>query len=893
MNYQLKAVIIKNLKKLEDLFVETPILIPKPKEIRRGKDEKPDAFILNNDCNISFINISNKKHLNDDLTEILQQLSSIKLKQVDPDDSDNKLLESKIEWDLLDVNNEEGYNLEIINGRILIYGLYEKGLFYGIQTLVQIIKNVYLSNPNIATFSKRAIDKFILPEIEIKDVPDLKIRGIAQDISRGQVFTVENAKRYIKILSHYKMNFYCAYIEDMFLHPKHPLIGKERGALTVKEIKEIDNYAKERYIEFVPIFECFGHVDNILMLKEYEHLGEFPGAQCLDISNPDIYTFLENFISELSGCFSTKYFHIGCDESFDFGKVRSKDYINKNGKSEVITNFYNQVYHMCRENMNRYVIMYDDIVRRNKEILKNLNKDIILMYWYYGTGKKDSVVKKLLNAGHRVIVSPSMMNWQRNFPDNITSNRNIINLIKSAYKYRNHGCLGVLTSTWGDMRYYSFRENEIFGAILTAAVAWTTPNFNLEELKMNYAFLFYGINKDKLAEFKTLFNLLSSSTLCIYRFSKLFPPLFYTYFFKHPFPVQKVKPTFSKYRELGEIGIKSKEVYPFIQSQVIFEKENFEYIEFGAELASFLQEKIDTSIRVSNRLLNPEITDQDIQICIKDLDKIKEKTIYLKEKYEKLWLRAAKRPNLDVILNLFDFLINCYTEKNNQIQEKVFFKDPYLSSEWIWARETKSPAKPRYFRKIIEINQPVKQALIQGISSNDMKIFVNGEYIGEVFSRFSMSILPIINRVKVFDITKKLEKGKNVIAIEAYNYQGFKGAINIFGQIQLKDDTIQEILTDKTWLTNKKDIFENDDWLKVEFKDPNWKPAKSYGRPPNLNGDIFTPDLLNGEISITQDYFGTESYFWNAIDVIAGGLFGKIGKALTPIGIKLLKPYGN
>ena len=77
-----------------------------------------------------------------------------------------------------------------------------------------------------------------------------------------------------------------------------------------------------------------------------------------------------------------------------------------------------------------------------------------------------------------MIASPSMLNWQRSFPDNKNAGKNINNFIKAAHSNKDNGCLGVLTSTWGDMRYYSFRENEIFGAILNGAIAWTTLEFN-------------------------------------------------------------------------------------------------------------------------------------------------------------------------------------------------------------------------------------------------------------------------------------------------------------------------------------------------------------------------------------------------------------------------------
>ena len=180
-----------------------------------SKIENNNAYILTNECTIRFINVNNSKILLDDLNDFLGTVSIIKLNQVDADDSDVEFLNNKNERDLLDGNNEEGYNLEIVNSKILIYSIHEKGLFFGVQTLIQLIKNAVLNGT--LPLKKEGP---ILPEISIKDVPNLKIRGVAQDLSRGQIFTVENAKRYLKILSHYKMNFYCAYMEDVFAHPK-------------------------------------------------------------------------------------------------------------------------------------------------------------------------------------------------------------------------------------------------------------------------------------------------------------------------------------------------------------------------------------------------------------------------------------------------------------------------------------------------------------------------------------------------------------------------------------------------------------------------------------------------------------------------------------------------
>jgi hypothetical protein len=626
-------------------------------------------------------------------------------------------------------------------------------------------------------------------------------------------------------------------------------------------------------------------VDNILQHEEYHDLGEFPGAHCLDISNPKIYEFLESYISEISKSFSTRYFHIGCDESFDIGRHRSKDFIKKNGKSKALVSFYEKIYQITKKYGNDHVIMYDDIVRKNEEILNNLNKDFILMYWDYSPKKKFSDLKMFLNAGYRVIASPSMLNWQRMFPDNKNARINIIYFAQAAYEHRNKGCLGILTSTWGDMRYYSFRENEIFGAILNGAVAWNTLNFEYSKFKSDYGFLFYGIERSSLDKFNKMFSLLSKSAKYYYRVSVLLPPLFFTYLFKHPFPAKRFKSPFESYKKLGELGERCLEIYHQIKSQILFEADNFEYLGFAAELAIVLKDKIDISQKVSDILNKSEVSQIDLDFAVSNINKIKDKIIYIKNNFERLWLRAAKSPCLGQILKLFDFLIHAYEKKIDQLSSNIFFKDPYLESEWIWTANKNNSANPRYFRKTINMKKPIKKAIVQAIACNHMKIYVNNHYVGQVLSRYSMSILPIVLRVRIFDITELLKEGENLIAIEAYYYDGYKGGINIFGQILLDDNTILEILSDKTWLCQNKAIGSTQEWLKLKYDDSNWDNAFSLGRPPNLNGDIFKPDLLNGEISDTQDYFGIIGYMSNFTEEYDQKKLKKM--------IRIFNPYGN
>ncbi|TXT55070.1 MAG: hypothetical protein BAJALOKI2v1_690007 [Promethearchaeota archaeon] len=884
-----KLLLIKNLKSVDKTLGNELILIPKPHHL--SYISKNGAFAFTSESQLLFYGVDSKEIFQEIINDFLEKFTRSRI--IDGGNIENI---SKIQEDIhsSELKGNEDYILKIEKTRISICALEEQGLFYGVQTLLQIFKNSFLEHMSLKNRRERKLQEIFLPNIEIIDSPDIKMRGVAYDCSRGQIFTVESAKRFIKILSHYKLNTMCFYMEDTFAHPKHPLIGKKRGAFTPEEIREIDKYAKDHFMELIPIFECLGHADNILQHEDYYELGEFPGAHSFDISNPDVLEFVEDYISLISETFSTGFFHVGCDETFDIGQHRSKEYIEKVGKEEALTEFYERLLALVKTHKNDHMIMYDDFVRKNKKIRKNLSKEIIQMFWDYDPKEKYPPVEDLIEDGFKVIVSPSMLNWNRNFPDYENASKNIMALTEEAFNFKDEGCLGVLTSTWGDQRYFSLKENEIFGAVLTAGKTWNVKEFNYEEFKKKYAHLFYGIRKELLLQFSHLFTKISSSPSLFYRFMVILPPLFYTDLFKHPFPEKEFKPALKNYIQLKDRGTEVLGLYSQLESEVLFEKENFEFIQYGAELARYAGEKIELSVEISEMIANSKLTHNEKAEIIEKLRYIQHQIKGLKDQYEVLWLRASKRPCLNENLQLFDFLINCYEEKISQIKEGITFKNPYLESEWIWANETLCPQKPRYFRKKYTVKEDIEKAVIQGLVCNQMKVFVNENEVGQVLGRFSLSRLPILLRVKTFDITEYLKKGENIIAVEAYNYDGYKGAFNLYSQILLKNGEIQELKTDQSWVSQKEKTFQSEGWQSLDFEDMNWQKVKSYGTPPNLNGDIIKPNLLNGEKSHTQDYYGGYGYLFNGLLCLKNDFYVKyiLRPIIFPILKRIVEPYG-
>ncbi len=845
----------------EKLF-DNLILIPKPKIISIPTQQF--KYSLNLNTTACSKNVEDPLKLLNLLNRFLEKHTRIKISY---NNQNQNIHDFYFKDD--DILNEsfEAYLLEISNGTLIITSKHEKGLFYGLQTLIQLIKNYIILEADRSTQTLILHERVLLPEIEIIDAPDLSIRGISQDISRGQVFTVENAKRFIDIISHYKLNFYCLYIEDMYAHPNHVNIGKNRGALTSEEIKEIDAYAKERFITLCPIFETFSHVDNILSHKKYRNLGEFPGAHCFNLIDNRVFKFIEDFVNYLSNSFSSSYFHIGCDESFDFGRFKSMDYVKKVGKSQAYLELYEKLIEIALNAGNTQVMMYDDIVVNDEYVLKQFRKDVILMHWDYSPKTYYPKVEKLLNAGYKVVLSPSMLNVQRNFPDLKNSDKNICNISKLAYEKKNNNCLGVICASWGNFRYYSLRENEIYGSILTASLSWNFKGHNRDNFRKYFGFLFYGILEKNLYRFCTAFDILGDIPSMFNKFSILSFPFFYVYFFKHPFARQDYIPSFKYFNELKRRSLNCKSEFNRLEKDILFEKEHFKNLIFAAELGKLLSEKIKVSYTVANVLKKHRLNEELKKRILNLLHHEKMHLLECRGEYQKFWLSSAKRPCLDIVLKLFDFIIQCYDEKASQIKDNIKFLDPYLPSHWIWINEKKSGKSGRYFQKDFTLTQNVKKAIVQVMACNYLRLRVNGSYVGDVSSRFSLSIIPISNRVKVFDITDKLKRGNNNIDVQVFNFEGYKGAINLFAQILLEDNSILEIASDKSWrgyikATRYKSRTNN------RQSDPAiWKKIKSYGFPPALNGDIFKPNLLKGEISYTQDYFGIQGFLYSALNI--------------------------
>lgn len=258
------------------------------------------------------------------------------------------------------IENEEGYTLSVSYDNIVISSKTTKGVFYGIQTLKQLMP---------ASMETKTAD-LTIPAVSIKDNPRFVYRGMHLDVGR-HLFPVDFIKKYIDLIAMHKMNtFHWHLTEDqgwrieIKKYPKLTEIGSKRygtiighypgtgndeteygGFYTQKEVKDIVKYATERHVTIIPEIELPGHASAAI--ASYPFLSCFPeeptvvtnnmgskaGKEAQANGSPKIvqetwgvfddvfcagnektFQFLENVLDEIIPLFPSEYIHIGGDE---------------------------------------------------------------------------------------------------------------------------------------------------------------------------------------------------------------------------------------------------------------------------------------------------------------------------------------------------------------------------------------------------------------------------------------------------------------------------------------------------------------------------------------------------------------------------------------------------
>ena len=358
--------------------------------------------------------------------------------------------------------NPQEYDISIVKNDVIIMAPTPQGLFYGAQSLKQLIRHQLLTENNLN-----------IPCYNIFDYPSLEYRGWMDDISRGPIPTKEFIKEEIRRLAEYKFNFFNLYTEHLFKLEDYPDIAPTDG-LTAEEIKELTDFAKDYYIEFIGNQQCFAHAEKTLDNPFYDDIKDTrfnfnPGVE-------ETYDFLEELLSETAQAYESKYFNINCDETESLGNGKAKTYIDSVGNEKAYCQHINKVYDILKK-FDKEVMMWGDIIAKNPEMIKQLPEDIQFIVWSYGGRDSfDEMIEPFKNSGHEFWVAPGASCWATSFPYIHNYTKNIANFNRDAVRY---GAKGVINTAWDD--YGETMFNSTWHAMIWCAeTSWNALESNDE-----------------------------------------------------------------------------------------------------------------------------------------------------------------------------------------------------------------------------------------------------------------------------------------------------------------------------------------------------------------------------------------------------------------------------
>lgn len=372
---------------------------------------------------------------------------------------------------------DEGYELFIDNNQVVLAANTPQGLFYGKQSLIQLI---------------RGAQNNTLQGLHIIDKPAVKYRGVMDDISRGPVPTLEYMKYQIRRFAELKINTLTYYTEHVVRTEKHPEFAPPGGALSIAEWKELSEYAKEYYIELIPNFQSLGHAEKVLLCPKFQNIAESNTMYAL--TKPETLEFMRDIYTEMSPAFESKFFHVNCDETFDIGRGPSSEKVKELGVGRVYTDYMNQLSSILKDNGKR-MMMWGDIVLQHPEILDILPKETVMMTWEYSDYDSYSKwIDPFVEKGFDFIVCPGVLNSSRISPNYKMAIPNIQKFIKQGIE---KGAIGVLNTVWDEGSLHTF-DRDWYGVAYGAEHSWNPNKKELSDFDTRLSKAIYRSEKGEL-----------------------------------------------------------------------------------------------------------------------------------------------------------------------------------------------------------------------------------------------------------------------------------------------------------------------------------------------------------------------------------------------------------
>ena len=393
--------------------------------------------------------------------------------------------------------SEEGYILQIENGSVEIVSRGEAGLFYGCQTLEQLLEDARDTGVSV-------------PACKITDYPGLSYRAIHIDV-KHHLDTMKYYYDSINRLARYKINAIIFEFEDKLRFRRRPLVGAPQS-ISIDEMAALTRYARCRHIEISPLVQGLGHATFILKHKKYAHLREDPKSRwAFCPADEGTYEVLfDLYLDAFDATPGSRYLHVGGDEVGEIGLCpRCKPMADKEGKLALNLYWLKRVCDFAQKH-NRIPIFWDDMIFKYAgvwqtmwsdldheevtqlwekgepildSVLEEYPKNCVYMRWNYTLARQEGNIKALEWFSKRKLRSMIATAAQNVHP--LLPQDDRVNIIQSFIKVADEQKIrGMLCTAWDDSSPHM--ETYWRGLIASGEFSWNPEGRSLEDYESAY-----------------------------------------------------------------------------------------------------------------------------------------------------------------------------------------------------------------------------------------------------------------------------------------------------------------------------------------------------------------------------------------------------------------------
>jgi predicted amidohydrolase len=398
---------------------------------------------------------------------------------------------------------EQGYTLSTRKNEIVIQAYGEAGLFYGTQTLMQLIE--------------KTPQGYSVRGVEISDKPDIMQRAIHYDTKHHQD-KASYVKSFIKDLSRFKVNMLVWEWEDKFAYPSHPEIGAP-GAFTPDEMREFTKFARQYHIQIVPLVQGLGHVSFILKWPQFKDLREIPSSnwEFCPLKEGSYKLLFDLWKDAAAATPGSEYFHIGSDETYELGACEAcKSKAEEIGRGGVYQLFINKSADYLR-NAGRKVMAWEppmgwehgDSPARGIKPVKGL---VFTESYEYET-PGFTYAEQARDLGYEVFaydpnpgVVPMMVPYYFELgekgeprPGSLERSRNFLMDAAGSDKFK-----GMISTSWDDDDLHN--QMWMMHFVDAATYSWNHEGPSLDEFRNSFFRNYYGSSEKDLGELFRLLN---------------------------------------------------------------------------------------------------------------------------------------------------------------------------------------------------------------------------------------------------------------------------------------------------------------------------------------------------------------------------------------------------